>query len=397
MKILFTCQPAVGHLHPMLPLARALERAGHEVVFAASPAFHSWIAQAGFQAVSAGPDWLESEVEKAFPDLAVDPTSMEDLSRVWMEVFSRSGQLMIPDLISLIKLLSPSLVVSESLEFSAPLAAEISGVPHALIGISAYQPVAGLPHISKAWNRARIGAGLPSDPDTERLCPYLYLETCPPGLSVTSRDHGLEVAHLLRPVLWETSLGDIPEWLEGLNARPLVYVTMGTVFNRTRGVFLKILAALREEKLDAVVTVGWNQDPAALGPQPSHIRVHRYIPQSLLLPRTDLLISHEGYSTIMGALVHGIPIVGIPLGVGQALNAKRVAACGAGVCLDIQTATQRTIQSAIREVLGNPLCRYAAGRLRSEIQGMPPPDKAVMLLEHLASLRQPIRRNLTLH
>ena len=38
MRILFTCYPGFGHLHPMRPLARAsARRAGHEVAFATGP------------------------------------------------------------------------------------------------------------------------------------------------------------------------------------------------------------------------------------------------------------------------------------------------------------------------------------------------------------------------
>ena len=34
MRVLFTSQPALGHFHPLVPIARVLESAGHEVAFA---------------------------------------------------------------------------------------------------------------------------------------------------------------------------------------------------------------------------------------------------------------------------------------------------------------------------------------------------------------------------
>ena len=37
MRVLCSCLPGFGHFHPMVPLARALVEAGHEVAFATAP------------------------------------------------------------------------------------------------------------------------------------------------------------------------------------------------------------------------------------------------------------------------------------------------------------------------------------------------------------------------
>ncbi len=39
MRVLFTTQPGVGHLHPLLPLARGMAQRGHEVAFACARSF----------------------------------------------------------------------------------------------------------------------------------------------------------------------------------------------------------------------------------------------------------------------------------------------------------------------------------------------------------------------
>ena len=56
MRILFTSNPLVGHWLPMLPLARAAEAAGHEVVVAAGPDVVPDIDRRGLTAWSIGPD-----------------------------------------------------------------------------------------------------------------------------------------------------------------------------------------------------------------------------------------------------------------------------------------------------------------------------------------------------
>lgn len=48
MRVLFTCQPGFGHFLPMVPLARALGKAGHDVAFATGADFLSIVREAGF-------------------------------------------------------------------------------------------------------------------------------------------------------------------------------------------------------------------------------------------------------------------------------------------------------------------------------------------------------------
>src|ERR687884_324163 len=61
MRVLFTLLPATGSLHPLLPLARALVEAGHQVAFCASRAFGPEIEAQGFRAFPAGLDFLISD------------------------------------------------------------------------------------------------------------------------------------------------------------------------------------------------------------------------------------------------------------------------------------------------------------------------------------------------
>ncbi|MGQ0777711.1 MAG: glycosyltransferase [Pseudonocardiales bacterium] len=54
IRILITSWPAYGHLYPMLPVARAAQHAGHELVLATGPDLAPHVEQRGFVAWSAG-------------------------------------------------------------------------------------------------------------------------------------------------------------------------------------------------------------------------------------------------------------------------------------------------------------------------------------------------------
>jgi MGT family glycosyltransferase len=160
---------------------------------------------------------------------------------------------------------------------------------------------------------------------------------------------------------------------------------MGTVFNRVPGILEPILEALRGEPVNVIVTVGPNADPERLGPLPGHVHVERYIPHSAILPRVDVVVSHAGYNTIIATLVHGKPMLALPVGDQNSFyNAFRLAACGAGLQLDARQMEPERVRSAINALLSDPLYCHNAERLRREICALPPVEVALPLLERLA-------------
>jgi MGT family glycosyltransferase len=130
--------------------------------------------------------------------------------------------------------------------------------------------------------------------------------------------------------------------------------------------------------------VGRHLDPAEFGPQPANVHIERYIPQALILPHCDAVVSHGGSGSVIGALAHGLPMVLIPMGADQPVNAARCAELGVGRVLDAMTATPQDVRDAVSTVLVDPTYRQAAERMRDEIAALPGPAHAVKLLEQLA-------------
>jgi UDP:flavonoid glycosyltransferase YjiC (YdhE family) len=120
--------------------------------------------------------------------------------------------------------------------------------------------------------------------------------------------------------------------------------------------------------------------------------VERYIPQSLLLPRCDLVIAHGGYSTVLGALSEGIPMVLVPIAADQPDNAARCAALDVGQVVGPDERTVSAIGRAVREVLGDARYPENARRLREEIRSLPGPEHGVTLLARLATEKAPQAR-----
>src|SRR5262249_34173416 len=143
---------------------------------------------------------------------------------------------------------------------------------------------------------------------------------------------------------------ELPRWVADLGSRPVVYVTMGNIVTREH-LFRPVVDAFRDEPVDVIVTVGRSVDPAAFAPLPKNVRVEQYIPNSLLLPRVDAVVSHGGFNTVMGALMFGRPLVLAPITADQPIHAQRCAALGVGRVIDTQPLDPTEIQAATRSVL----------------------------------------------
>ena len=129
-----------------------------------------------------------------------------------------------------------------------------------------------------------------------------------------------------------------------------MYLTLGTMFGNTE-VFRTALAGLAGEDVEVVVTVGADNDPAALEPVPANARVERYIPQAELLPRCSAVVHHGGSGTMYGSLAHGVPQVVLPQGADNFVNGWLLARCGAGVTIGPEELSSDAVRDGVRLVL----------------------------------------------
>ena len=165
------------------------------------------------------------------------------------------------------------------------------------------------------------------------LYDHLYLDIYPPDLQAQAAAH-VPRRQLWRPVADDGQLDSssplpLPD---APSDAPLVYVTMGTVFDNPEPLQV-VLAALGELDVRALVTVGPQADPAMIGPPSAHVRLERYVPQTLVLAHCDVVVSHAGSGTVLATLTLGLPQLCLPQGADQFLNAVAVSSAGAGITL----------------------------------------------------------------
>ena len=387
MRVVFACLPAYGHLQPMVALATACIAAGHDVLVATGPDMVTRARALGLDAAAVGPTRAEGEdLARRGPAAAPGEPS---LRRVWdhytfVHRFTTDGaRLRAADLVPLVADWHPDVVVHDVTDFAAPLAAAVLGVPSAL---HSWGPPLPARLMARAGVKAAplwTDAGL-DPPFAGGMHRGLYLDLCPPALRP---DDAGDIPRVqpLRPMPAGEDWPALPEEIDRLPYERTVHLTLGTVANRSLGTFRSVLAATRDLRVNFVVTVGPDQDPAVLGELAPQVYAAAYLPIDLTLARCDAVIAHGGSGTMLAALRHGLPQLIMPYDGDNVRNARLCEAAGAALQLQPRDLEHDTVCTAVSRLLDDPSLQAAAKRIRDQIRAMPPPVEVVPVLERQAA------------
>lgn len=392
--MLVTTPGLVGHVHPMLPLARAIGERGHEVRWAVPRVGVESVEAAGFRAIPTGPvaPIEPNAVRARFPELdGLAASAVPDV--LFAKLFGAiSTPAMLDDLEPVALAWRPDVVVSDAAAFAGHLIAAQLGVPSVTKGFGPLLPAARVrragDEVAELWRER----GLEPRPYGGAY-DHLYIDIYPPTLRRAAPELGPRLSmrpesedwHVAGPSGADDADGDDPRARaplpEGRSEAPLVYVTMGTVFHD--GPLAVVVDAVSTLDVRVLATVGPAGDPSVLGPQPPHVRVERYVPQSRVLPVCDVVVSHAGSGTTLASGGLGLPHLCLPQGADQFLNADAIAAAGAGLSLSPSDQTTDLIRTSVERLLADPSFRTAAARVAADISAMPEPTLVADALEDL--------------
>jgi UDP:flavonoid glycosyltransferase YjiC (YdhE family) len=169
MHVLVSSTGGVGHLLPLLPVARALDRAGHAVRIACPESFTGFAGRYGLPVSGFGePD--PDEFAAVWATVPFDDA--EEANRIVVgQVFGRlDATAALPGLETLVGQWRPDLLVRDTAEFGAALAAERHRLPCVRVGCSlAVTDTVAAPAAADGLAALRAAEGLPPDPEGSTL------------------------------------------------------------------------------------------------------------------------------------------------------------------------------------------------------------------------------------
>jgi MGT family glycosyltransferase len=195
--------------------------------------------------------------------------------------------------------------------------------------------------------------------------------------------------HYAGPLRDDEGREPVPFPWEKLTGKPLIYASLGTLVNGLDKVYRTILEAVSQfPETQVVLSVGKNLDPSELEPFPPNTIVVRSAPQTELLKRAELCITHAGLNTTLESLAEGVPMVAIPIGYEQPGVASRIACHGVGEFVELGDLTTRRLAELIGKVRSNPSYRDKARWFQQIIKETRGLDVAADIVEWAFRVRQ---------
>ena len=358
MKILFSSGPLYGHVNPMLSLALAARRAGHDVVFATARDLVPHVERFGVATWAVGLTHAEAGGSQ---------------HGEWLKYFAQAAMPRAAELVPGAMDWRPELVVHEETELAGPVVAAACGARHVVHGLGLVPSMKIWPAFAEAVGR--IGEPwLPVAELAQRLQRATYLRLSPAALQPEMPPFWRHVLPL-KPVMAPIAARDrLPFDLNVLPFQHSIHLTLGTVFTHGIAVLREALKGLRDLGCNVIVAVGPDGDPDAFGPQPLHVRIERYVPHTLLLPRCRLVVSQGGAGVMFGALSLGLPQLLLPQGADQFGNAEALVRSGAGEALGNGEVSAVQIAASASRLLADARFTDAARTVQRELAAMPDAD-----------------------
>lgn len=372
-KCIFFGSPPVGHTYPTLPIVAELTRRNETVIYYSFERFAEPIQAAG----------AEFRAYRNFPKTATSTsTRMPDM----LPILSGATEAILDNELDEAAAERPDYILHDCLAIWGAEISRLLGAPR----IGTFPSFLANESVEKVARRimprellpGRAGLGLR---DLPMLWSVFFQRMR------TSRKHGLaykkilELMHAEFNVVFTTRelqpcaeefderfcfIGSptvereerTPFPFERLTGQPLVYVSLGTLFNDRPEFFRACFEALGD--LDVQVLLCRGKENAALDSldAPANFLVRDYVPQVALLKRAAAFVTHGGVSGASEGLLCGVPQVFLPQIWDGYLMAHQVSEAGGGLLLP-QPLQAPDLRAAVCRVLEEPSFRENARRL----------------------------------
>jgi MGT family glycosyltransferase len=427
LTVLFMPESAYGPTNNCVGIGKLLEQRGHRVVFAAEASWKGRLEPLGFEEdlVDLAPppeDGAEQDAGQFWTDFITETApefrkpTIEQLSTfiepVWASLID--GALYCePQLREILDRTQPDVIVEDNVNCFPALVTH----PAPWVRIMSCNPLEmkdpGLPPVfsgypiddrtgweefraeyershRETWERYNafvVDNGAPPLPDlefiheSEHLNLYVYPETAdyPRTSPLAPTWHRLESSVRETDEPW-----DVPD---SLRDRPgaLVYLSLGSLGSADVDLMKRLVSVLADTPHRYVVSKGPRSDEFDL---PDNMWGEGRLPQTSIIPKCDLVITHGGNNTTTEALHFGKPMVVLPLFWDQYDNAQRMHELGLGIRLDTYGFADDELRQAVERLLANVDLRARLASTGETIRAGDGKRKAADLIEFLGRRSQ---------
>lgn len=396
MHAVLITPPLPSHLRACEALARELTRRGHRATFLAEPGVA-----------------LQDDVDRVhLPGPAARPQPRRLLAEIWTG--ARRTDRLCRDGLPVLRDLGPDVILGDQMEPASGLLARALGVP--LVSVACAVPInpePGIPLPFLGWPHDPTAEGLRRNRGGERVADILMtpqtrvirhwaqawrlgdlgrLQDCisaeltlsqmVPGFDYP-RPAGGAVVLDLGPFRHGQPAAGFPADITPDPSRPFVYVSLGTLQGHRRALLARLAQACRDAGAQVLVAHAGSLTDAEVRTIPADW-VRGFVPQTAVLQRADLCVTHAGLNTALECLAAGVPMLAVPLTHDQPGVAARIVHAGVGLSLQPWQRSLPRISQAVRSLLADPRHRVAARAFAAGSAAWGAATAAVDAVERLA-------------
>ncbi|MFI5655705.1 macrolide family glycosyltransferase [Streptomyces anulatus] len=378
--------PIVSHVLPGLGIVRELVARGHRVTYANDPVMADRIEATGAELVPcasvlpvadnnwptdpvAAMDLFLDEAMQALPQLHAaydhDPADLYlyDIGAYAARALAESqGRPLVQ--------LSPSFVAWEGYE--EEVAAHLRGLP-------------GAPAYRERFGRWLAGCGATTlDVDAFSGPPARALALIPEAMQPSADRVDTGTVTFVGPCF--DAQADTGRWTRPEEAEKVLLISLGSAYTHRPEFYRQCLAAYGNlPGWHVVLQIGRHTDPRELGDIPPGVEVHSWVPQRAILEQADAFVTHAGMGGCGEGLLAGVPMIAVPQGAEQFMNADRLVELGVARRIDTPDATADTLRAALNDLVTDPETARRSARLRAAARSEGGTPRATGLIEYMVA------------
>ncbi|MEV0151321.1 MULTISPECIES: macrolide family glycosyltransferase [unclassified Nonomuraea] len=376
--------PAVSHVLPSLEVLRELVARGHRVTYANDPAVGDLIAATGAELVPctsllpvADNNWPDDPIAamtlflddavQALPQLrAAYDHDRADLYLYDIGAYAARALAETQDRPTL--QLSPTFVAWKG--YDQEVAAHLWQLP----GADAYRA---------KFAQWLIDSGASTtDVDTFSGLPARVLALIPRAMQPHADQVDADRVTFVGPCYGPR--GEEDGWTRPADAENVLLISLGSAYTRQPEFYRQCLAAFGDlPGWHVVLQIGRHTDARELGPVPSNVEVHSWVPQRAILEQADAFVTHAGMGGCGEGLLAGVPMIAVPQAAEQFLNADRLVELGVARRIDTPDATAETLRTALTELVADTEVARRSAALQADARAEGGTTRAADLIEHL--------------
>lgn len=386
--------PLHGHINPMLGLVKGLTAKGHSVSVFSTPDFKKSIEEAGgiFKTID-----VFDYVSRFSPDIGKDPLKISELILNLTEEN-------IDEIISTLSREKSDLVLHDGFCLWAKVAARALGIP----AVSVITTIVFVPALLSAfpgiaWEQIRhalthLGKTLALTKRYDTLLNKFAIKKSSIFDLFINEEH-LNVVFTSR---YFQPKGEIigknfffigpslsartqlqKEKYEFKTKQPLVYISLGTIFNNDPQFYHICIEALEKAPFNVIISIGKAMDIKVFSGLPDNVLIRSHVNQISLLEEADVFVSHGGMNSVNESMNYGVPMILFPAVQEQMINSLRVQQLGAGKVMQRIGLTKDDIYKAITTIINDSSFKKNAERVQKSLRDAGGVEAIIPVIEKL--------------